>query len=87
MAVTTNNPSMGRPVGNKHKVPVKMWNDWNNTARRVFNKTYERMRRDQSIFSHPKAAPMAKEHWTTVAWNAAWIAADAAAGYTSRIYK
>lgn len=87
MAVKTTNPKMGRPVGNKHKVPKGFWGDWNNTARRVFNKTYERMLRSQSVFMHPKATPMQKDHWKTVAWNAAIIAADAAAGFTTRIVK
>jgi hypothetical protein len=87
MAVKTQNPKMGRPVGNKHKVPKGFWNDWSNTAKRVFNKTYERMLRSQWVFMHPKATPMPKEHWKTVAWNASVIAADAAAGLTTRIVK
>jgi hypothetical protein len=78
MAVKTSNPKMGRPVTNKHKVGTRLWDKWSNTAKRVFNKTFERMLRNQSVFMHPKAPPMSKVHWRTVAWNAAVIAACAA---------
>ncbi len=40
---------------------------------------------DQRIFLHPRATPMARGHWTTTAWNAAWLAANAADGCDTRI--
>lgn len=81
MTVKTDNPRMGRPVTNKHKVPKGQWRDWSNTARRVFNVTYESMRPSmQWAFMHPEAPLMPKQHWETVRWNAAWQAADAADG-------
>lgn len=87
MAVRTNNPKMGRPVTNKHKVGSGFWNKWSNTAKRVFNKTFERMLGNQSVFMHPKASPMSRQHWRTVAWNAAVVAAFAADGITFVVRK
>ncbi len=51
---------------------------WSNTARRVFNETYGTLRDNQRIFLHPKQDALTTAKWNTVAWNAAWIAADAA---------
>lgn len=30
---------------------------------------------DQSVFSHPDAPPLKRDHWRTVRWNAAFMAA------------
>ena len=65
-------------VTNKHRVPGKQWRRWTASAQRVFNEVYCRMRDSQSMFLHPKASPQTPDHWNTTAWNAAWIAADAA---------
>lgn len=71
--------NMGRPVRNKHNVPAKQWNRWSNQAKRVFNYMYHAMRpRSQWSFQHPKALPMAKDHWEIIRWNVAWTAANAA---------
>lgn len=83
MAVKSNNPKMGRPVSNKHKVQKRRWDSWTNMAKRIFNRTFETLRNRQSIYMHPKAAAIPKEHWKTVAWNAAWTAADASMGIDS----
>jgi hypothetical protein len=75
------NPNMGRPVLNKHKVPLKQWRKWPNLAKKVFNNMMESMRPSlQWAFLHPSAAPQSKEHWQTVRWNAAWTAACAVGG-------
>lgn len=73
--------NIGRPVTNRHKVPVKQWRRWSNHAKKVFNDVMQSMRpKMQWAFLHPKAKPMMKEHWQTVRWNAAWEAAHAANG-------
>lgn len=73
--------NMGRPVSNKHKVPVRQWRKWSNHARRVFNAMYYAMRPTrQFVFIHPKATPVTREQWQTTRWNAAWEAACAADG-------
>ena len=69
--------SKGRPVANKYKVPVKMWRKWTRDAQKLFNLMMQSMRPSmQWAFLHPKAKLMAREHWQTTRWNAAWIAAD-----------
>lgn len=64
---------------NRYHVPIKRWRKWSDHARQVFNDMYKVMS-DQHVFSHPKAKPMNREQWTTVRWNAAWMAADLANG-------
>ena len=72
---------IGRPVVNKHKVPKSQWDKWSNHARKVFNTMYHSMRPTmQFAFLHPEAAPLAKKHWETTRWNAAWEAACATDG-------
>ena len=64
---------------NRYRVPKKQWKKWSEQARRVFNEVYYTMRNNkQTLFLHPKATPVPKAQWNTTAWNAAWIAADAA---------
>lgn len=63
---------------NLHKVQLKQWRRWSNQARSVFNDTYAYMAGNQNEFLHPKAKRNVKAHWKTTAWNAAWVAADAA---------
>lgn len=63
---------------NVHKVQLKQWRKWSPEARGVFNYVYGVMVADQRIFLHPKSKGQSKLHWKTTAWNAAWIAADAA---------
>jgi hypothetical protein len=65
---------------NLYHVPGKKWREWTPQARGVFNLVYSTMRPNQSLFIHPKAAKHSREHWNTVAWNAAWTAANAADG-------
>lgn len=33
-----------------------------------------------AVFTHPMAPPMHPDHWSTIAHNAAWMAADMLAG-------
>ena len=60
-------------------VPRKQWNRWSRKARETFNDVYGVMA-DQRIMTHPKAKQQSPEHWETVRWNAAWLAADAMDG-------
>lgn len=65
---------------NLYHVPGKKWRKWSANARGVFNLVYSTMRSNQRLFAHPKAVAVSREHWGTTAWNAAWIAANAANG-------
>lgn len=69
---------------NTHDVPKKVWTKWSAHAQHVFNLIYPNMRDTQDIFLHPKAVKMESEHWQTVAWNAAWTAADAVDGFVTK---
>jgi hypothetical protein len=70
--------NIGRPVSNKNKVPAKVWRQWSNQARRVFNRVYDEMRPSrQSLFQHSRVIPLPVKYWNTTRWNAAFIAAVA----------
>lgn len=75
--------TLEQPEPNPHRVPRRQWAKWTNQARGVFNSVYDQMRRDQAMFLHPSAERQTREHWKTVAWNAAWTAADAVMGVNS----
>ncbi len=75
------NTNMGRPVGNKHKVPKKQWVKWSNHAKKIFNELYESMvGRGQWKFLHVKQPAIPKNWWQVTAWNASWTAASIADG-------
>lgn len=61
---------------NIYSVPTRKWSKWNEQAREVFNRTAGVVALNQDDFKHPKAATLNDDHWNTVAWNTAWIAAD-----------
>lgn len=80
------NPNLGQPVKNKHRVPQVQWRKWSNLARRIFNDVYYSMRPSmQAQLIHPDAVVVSKEHWKTLQWNAAWLAADALKKSTARL--
>ena len=54
--------------------------EWDQKMRKVFTRDYEWIKENPTLFFHPKAAPLAPEHINTIAWNAAWLAAEAAGG-------
>jgi hypothetical protein len=62
---------------NRYKVPSRQWSRWSQIARRVFNGTYKAMQGPSTAYMHPDAPPQRRVWWRTVAWNAAWLAADA----------
>lgn len=61
---------------NVHKVPMRQWRKWSNSAREMFNAVYSSMRANQWAYQHPKEEKMSSEHWKTVCWNAAWTASE-----------
>lgn len=67
-------------VTNYHRVPKKQWAKWTETGRMTFNVVYGHMMTEAWAYRHPKAEAVPPAHWSTTAWNAAWIAADAASG-------
>ena len=69
-----------RTVANRHKVSQSQWRKWNTLARKVFNEVYGTMKRNQSLFLHPRQSKAESKLWNTTAWNAAWTAADAIRG-------
>lgn len=66
---------------NRYKVQKRMWRKWSQAARKVFNDTHFQMINSQWIFTHPQADKISREHWKTIAWNAAWTAAEAVRDY------
>lgn len=54
----------------------KMPKQWSKHQRRAFKGVKRLMREEQTLFTHPNAAPIPVEHWETVAHNAAWMAAE-----------
>lgn len=63
---------------NVAKVPLEHWNKWSVVEQSVFNAVYLAMKADQETFLHPQTTPTSAERWKTTAYNAAWIAAEAA---------
>ncbi len=64
---------------NTYKVPKRVWKKFGAKGQPVFNNLFFTMTKAPDLFMHPKATALKKSHWRTVAWNAAWIAASAAA--------
>lgn len=62
---------------NANRVPIKQWRKWSPDARAVFNRVYEFVHDNPRLMTHPKMEKVAPAHWKTIAWNSAWIAADA----------
>lgn len=73
------NPPKAAVIPNTHRAPPKQWRRWSQRSQIVFNDLYRLLRHNQTIFTHPKADVIPDKHWATIAWNAAWEAADAAA--------
>ena len=63
---------------NPYHVPQRQWRKWSPKAREVFNELFSTMVQNQYAFLHPQQDRISKRMWRTTAWNAAWIAADAA---------
>lgn len=61
-------------------VPKKVWKFWSEVARAQFNAVFSNMA-IQSRFLHPEMTLQNPEHWDTVRWNAAFVAACQTDGY------
>jgi hypothetical protein len=72
--------SASEACGNINNVPSRQWRQWNQQARFIFNTVFNEMSNQKVITHprHPKQSDMPDDHWRTIRWNAAWIAADAA---------
>lgn len=75
-------------VQNTYKVPVKQWRKWDAEQRGLFNSIYEEIKNlGPDLFLHPvtlqRKHPLStrkgltNSEFNTIAWNAAWTAADA----------
>jgi hypothetical protein len=62
---------------NKHNVPKKTWNKWNHVARYVFNQTYGSVLHGSDVLFPPAASALKRPSIKVIAWNTAWVAADA----------
>jgi hypothetical protein len=69
--------SEGAKTQNLHNVQLRQWRKWNQQSRFIFNYVYGQLG-DQRVVKHPKAEEQFQDHWDTIRWNAAWLAADAA---------
>ena len=49
---------------------------WSKQAKALYRGLKRYMIDNPELFMHPKAAPIPKAHWRTIAHNAAWIAAE-----------
>lgn len=81
--MTIENIEIPKPVKaakNKHKVPKSQWKKWGAQGRETFNWLYSLMMDSPDLFNHPEAPKMKPAYWKTVAWNAAWLAAEAING-------
>lgn len=66
-------------AANIHRVPKKAWNRWPEHAQRTFNVVMAGLARQEHVNALPGGKRLTPKGWATVRWNAAWIAADAAA--------
>ena len=64
----------------------KQWRKWDEGQRKLFNAVYKNiMEFGATTFLHPKTEIPTPDEFRTVAWNAAWVAADNLRGYEIKI--
>lgn len=63
---------------NVHNVPQKKWGRWDDMQRRLFNHIYADAKQIGTSLFHPATIQkgLSSAEMDTVAWNAAWLAAD-----------
>jgi hypothetical protein len=54
--------------------------DWTDEQKDVFGKVYRFMQKNQSTHCHPAMPKPDDEHWNTICFNSAWLAASIAFG-------
>jgi hypothetical protein len=62
---------------NKYKAPKKMWRRWGVVGQRVFNEMFATLRDNPRFVVFADEPLPTKRRWRVVAWNTAWLAADA----------
>lgn len=65
---------------NRYRVPQSQWRKWSIAARLVFNVIYSTVYDNQQLITHPRTPKIKAFEWKTIAWNSAWLAADAVDG-------
>jgi len=68
---------VSKATKNIYRVKPKVWRQWSQKAQEVFNRVYDFNMDNQKLVTHPKQEAMKPSYWKTIAWNTAWIAADA----------
>ena len=63
---------------NSFKVPKKQWAKWTIRGRETFNYLYDILINNFKIVCPPKFGELPAQSRKVVAWNTAWLAADAA---------
>ncbi len=71
-------------AANRYKVPQRQWRKWADIARGVFNRHFSEVNGGQHILA-PGAEKLSKRGWRVLAWNSAWLAADATMDALNRI--
>ena len=65
-------------VENVHSVPKKVWQKWTGKQKEIFNNLFDEFSRvGPECLLHPQtvAKGISGEEYSTIAWNAAWLAA------------
>lgn len=65
---------------NANRVPKKQWGKWGELARKVFNEVYDTVRKNAPVLFPPGLNRLPAHLVQVMAWNMAWVAADAANG-------
>ena len=60
---------------------TKLPKEWSPNAKKTFERLFIEISHNQDAMTHPKAVKQPKDHWVTIAHNAAWLAA---CGYDGR---
>lgn len=63
---------------NIFKVNKKQWRKWNKLARKVFNEVYDAIKSGHKVIYPDGVMHLDKKTIQVMAWNTAWLAADAA---------
>ena len=64
-------------IKNLYNVNRKDWKKWSDIAKKTFNKVFDFAIEHPNILLHAKQEKPKARHWKVLAWNFAWIAADA----------
>ncbi len=63
---------------NTFRVPKKQWGKWSALARKVFNEVFATVRDNAPVLFPPGLNRLPAHLVKIIAWNTAWVAADAA---------